>query len=386
MKMRVANVIEDARLAGPQRRIANVARALHARDVDTVVFLPDYDNGDFISLLKNCQVPYVVGPIHRLSRNPRDILLYFLYFGFEIFWLSRSFRREAVDIVHVSGGAWQIKGLLAARLAGKRTVWHLNDTGMPRIIVAVARFVGRFAVDGVIFAGGRVRDYYSRLRLMPKVNAEIQAPVDTAHFASPESAAGDGNGNDLPLEIVSVAHINPLKGIEYLVEAAGYLKRAGLSFRVSVIGQVYDNQRRYHASLQALKDELGLDGAVAFVGAVADVVPFLAKADVYVCSSVSEASPTSVWEAMSMGLAVVSTDVGDVPRILTDGVSGYVVPCRDARALAKRIHELAAGGPLRARMGREARRRAVEMLDISVVARQHDEVYTKLLSFEERSE
>ena len=87
-----------------------------------------------------------------------------------------------------------------------------------------------------------------------------------------------------------------------------------------------------------------------------DVPSFLRAADICVFTSVSEASPSTVWEAMSMGRAVVTTDVGSVSQYIRDGKSGFVVPIRDVKALAQRVELLLGNPALRRQMGTEARK------------------------------
>jgi glycosyltransferase involved in cell wall biosynthesis len=83
--------------------------------------------------------------------------------------------------------------------------------------------------------------------------------------------------------------------------------------------------------------ELGLGGAVEFLGSRADVARLLRAADGFVLSSAWEGMPNTVMEAMAEGLPVVATDVGDVPELVEEGISGFVVPPGDPKALAERM-------------------------------------------------
>jgi glycosyltransferase involved in cell wall biosynthesis len=106
----------------------------------------------------------------------------------------------------------------------------------------------------------------------------------------------------------------------------------------------------------------------------------LNSADVFVCTSLYEASPTVVWEAMSMAKAIVSTDVGDVRIIIENGKSGFVVPTRNPAALAQKIEILLSDPELRRSFGREARNRAKALLDVATCAGLHEEAYRRTLS------
>ena len=357
--MRIANVIEEAKLGGPQVRMVRVAAALRARGAATVIVMPR-ENGDaFRSRCAAAGVACESLPLSRITREWRVALRYVLLSPLEVLRLARLLRRGGYDVVHASGGSWQYKAVLAARLAGLPVVWHLNDTRMPRPVRAVCRQVGRLA-DGFIFASHRSRGYYGPLLEGARIGCVIPAPVDPDRFDPGVPQAGDAGDAGLvaswgeAIVIGTVANVCPVKGLETLVRAAGRLKDRLPGARVVVVGPVHANQRGYHRRLEALKVELGVD-RVDFVGGRRDVRALLARFDVYVCSSLAESSPVSVWEAMAMARPVVSTDVGDVSRHVRDGETGFVVGVGDAEGLADRCARLGRDPALRARLGAAAR-------------------------------
>jgi colanic acid/amylovoran biosynthesis glycosyltransferase len=89
----------------------------------------------------------------------------------------------------------------------------------------------------------------------------------------------------------------------------------------------------------------------------------LRRADVFLHPSLSEGLSNATLEAMAVGLPVVVTDVGGMRELVTDGVDGFVVPPRDAAALAAALLDLAADPELREKMGERGRQRVVEDFD-----------------------
>ena len=79
-----------------------------------------------------------------------------------------------------------------------------------------------------------------------------------------------------------------------------------------VLGNTSISQSKYQNALIRKVYQLGIENFY-WAGSRKDVRPLLKRFDVYVCSSKSESSPISVWEAMSMARPIVSTHVGDVP-------------------------------------------------------------------------
>jgi glycosyltransferase involved in cell wall biosynthesis len=84
-----------------------------------------------------------------------------------------------------------------------------------------------------------------------------------------------------------------------------------------------------------------LGDRVQLLGYRTDVRDLLAAADLFVLASAFEGLPVSIMEAMSAGLPVVATAVGGVPEAVEDGVTGLLVPPRDAAALADALVSLA---------------------------------------------
>jgi glycosyltransferase involved in cell wall biosynthesis len=115
---------------------------------------------------------------------------------------------------------------------------------------------------------------------------------------------------------------------------------------------------------RSLATELGLGERVRFPGRVphADVPGLIRGMDVFVMPSVrdSESFGVAAVEAQACGVPVIVSDVGGLPEVVRDGVSGFVVPVRDPAAIAARMQELAADPALRARMGAAGRAHAVQ--------------------------
>ena len=89
-----------------------------------------------------------------------------------------------------------------------------------------------------------------------------------------------------------------------------------------------------------------------------DVPSLLAEAAFVVHTADNEGCPNAVMEAMACGRAVVATRAGDTPKLIEDGVTGFVVAADDETMLANRIAELIGQPELCVRMGAAARRKA----------------------------
>ena len=93
--------------------------------------------------------------------------------------------------------------------------------------------------------------------------------------------------------------------------------------------------------------------------------------DIFWLTSRWEGIPTAVEEAMSLGLAVVSMDVGGVSEAIQDGVTGLLVAPRDTEMLVRSTISLIQAPALRTSMGERARQNALQRFDASICADVH---------------
>lgn len=133
-------------------------------------------------------------------------------------------------------------------------------------------------------------------------------------------------------------------------------------------------------TLEARARDLGLNGAVRFLGAVPRAASFLPHFDVFVLSSVWEGMSNSLLEAMAAGRPVVATRVGGNPEVVVDGETGLLVPPRDPRALADAVLRLLGDPALAGRLGEAARRRVESQFTLEQMVSRMQELYDQLLA------
>ena len=150
-----------------------------------------------------------------------------------------------------------------------------------------------------------------------------------------------------PLRVLTVGAIGLRKGTPYVLAAARSL-RGKAEFRL--VGQL-------HITPQAQK-LLSAHVDVAGAAPRSEIQRHFAWADVFLLPSICEGSATVCYEALAHGLPVIATpNTGSVVR---DGVDGFIVPIRDAEAIAERIERLAGDSELLAAMSKGALERASE--------------------------
>ena len=202
-------------------------------------------------------------------------------------------------------------------------------------------------------------------------NARVSVIPNMVDMRAFRSAA---QPQDRDPELLFLGRLDPTKGIEELLQAAAKLRERFPRLRLVLAG-VGDLR-----AVEARAASLGIADAVEFPGWVVGErkQALLERASVFVLPSYVENMPVSVLEAMAAGLPVVATSVGAIPEVVEDGVSGVLVPPRDAQALAQAIERVLADPQRRRRMGEAGRARAERDYSVERVMPRLEAMYRTL--------
>ena len=174
--------------------------------------------------------------------------------------------------------------------------------------------------------------------------------------------------------VVATARIDPLKDIETFLHVAAAVRTTHRDVRFTIFGTVADAD--YYQRCVALRGELGLDDVVTMGASTDDVVGAYREADVVLLTSISEAFPYSVIEAMACERAVVASDVGGVGEALEE--CGMLVRPRDVDGFAAAVRSLLDDPALRQSIGRRARARVLEEFRLDVSIASYLDLYRRL--------
>lgn len=170
--------------------------------------------------------------------------------------------------------------------------------------------------------------------------------------------------------LIAVGRLSPQKRWDRLVRAVSTIAKKGIRFSVHQVGV---GPLREHLEEQA--GHLGVDHLIKFLGFRHDIPRLLAESTFLVHTANDEGCPNVVMEAMAAGRAVVATDAGDIPYLVEDGKTGFVVPRGDEEALADRMMTLISNHDLCLQMGKNARRKAEKEFGLRYLATETLEAY-----------
>ncbi len=177
----------------------------------------------------------------------------------------------------------------------------------------------------------------------------------------------------------TIKSLQPLYGIEYLIRAFAiiverYSRRRKLRLVIAGDGHL-------RPSLEILARELGVKEFTRFLGRIphSQVPELLNTFSVFVAPSLAESFGVAVLEASACGVPVIVSDVGGLPEVVRDRVTGSIFPSRNLGAIVQALEELIQDEILRQSMGTAGRNFVLENYEWSENATRMERVYDSVL-------
>jgi glycosyltransferase involved in cell wall biosynthesis len=167
--------------------------------------------------------------------------------------------------------------------------------------------------------------------------------------------------------------LRPEKNHELFLRVAARVRQSVPEARFLVVG---DGARR--EELESLAGELGLQGAVLFLGTRSDIPELLALLDLMVLTSHMEANPVSILEALACGKPVVAPRVGSIPEAVADGETGLLAAPLSEAELSGHVTELLLNPARAAALGRAGRRHVLERFSLERMVEGYQELIAEI--------
>lgn len=284
--------------------------------------------------------------------------------------LETLLREERSDKIFAYQAKPIVYGAMAAKRCGIPAFYPLiaglgsifRGEGMKaRVLRKVLSVQYKAACDyapAVILQNPDDRDELVRLGVLKPEKARLihGSGVDVKHFSVTPLPETPG--------MLFVGRLIKDKGVVEYLDACRIVKAVCPEVRCMLVGPFDSNPSALQP--EELKAYTA-DGTVEYFGEQADVRPFLEKTSVYVLPSYHEGTPKSVLEAMACGRAIVTTDAPGCRETVRDGVNGYLVPVKDAAAVAQKALALLRDPSLCAAFGAQSRTIAEDVFDVDKV-------------------
>jgi glycosyltransferase involved in cell wall biosynthesis len=299
--------------------------------------------------------------------------------------LWKVFRAVRPDVVHLVTIKPVLLGGLVARLAGvPAMVAAVSGLGFVFMARGAKAVVRRWLVGGLY----RVALGHRNLKVVFQNPDDRASLAKLAHLPSSKVEMIRGSGVDLtqyghtPLPpgvpvVVLAARLLADKGVREFVQAARLLQQQGVSARFCLVGSVDP------ANPASLTDAEPMhwanEGVVELWGQRADMPAVFSSAHLVVLPSYREGLPKVLLEAAACGRAVVTTDVPGCRDAIDPGVTGVLVPVRNATALADALKGLINNPERCQAMGNAGRSLAESAFDVRQVVASHLRIYRELI-------
>ncbi|MBV6624694.1 MAG: glycosyltransferase [Rivularia sp. (in: Bacteria)] len=185
------------------------------------------------------------------------------------------------------------------------------------------------------------------------------------------------------IRIATTGRLVEKKGIEYAIRAIADVVKVHNNVEFNVIGDGELKER-----FAQIINELNLADKVHLKGwkNQKEIISILDKSHIFVAPSVTasdgnqDAPVNTLKEAMAMGLPVIGTFHGGIPELVEDGVSGFLVPERDEKAIAQKLIYLIEHPEIWSQMGSHGRQKVEENYDTDKLNSELVEIYQQVLS------
>ena len=386
--LRVLQVVLNLERAGAQEVVRTLTDFLQAEGCTVVVCA--FRDGPMRAELERLGVPV------NIFRRPRhDVFLLPLFL-----WELRRIRRELAQLVNdhrievVQTHLLEVLDFVVLSLLrdtpAKVVLWTIHNVNflpaVPRKLLRARQIVYRWLyrwlanwASGFVAVSDEVRQAILR-QLGTSVESKIFTianGVDTRRYNRPGNKIALCRELNLPDTCrlaVTVGRLTEQKGHACLIESAADILARHPDTRFLFVG---DGELR--GVLQTQVKHAGLSEHVHFLGNRPDVPDLLAAADLFILPSLWEGLSVALLEAMAAGRPIVATAVSGSTQVMVDGVTGFLVPPADSKALANAVCALLDEPERAAAMGQAARQRVVIHYSAQKQAREHIALYQRLL-------
>lgn len=283
--------------------------------------------------------------------------------------------------VNITGRGSTIRKLVVtslARAVGLRYLLHVHDADYAGEFASRGKFLQSLVkrmfrgAEMVLVLGQRDRAALTRLLDLPADHVAVLHNAVPDPHPAPPAPRPDG----APAHLLFLGHLSERKGVSDLIRALATPDLAARPWRATLAGGGPIDEYR------ALAVALGVAPRIEFPGWVDQtrVRALFADADILVLPSHAEGLAMSVLEALSHGLAVVTTPVGAHEEVIEPGISGIMVPPGDVDQLAGALQRVIGDADLRGRLRDGARRRFLDKFEVNAYAERLRHLHASLLS------
>lgn len=337
----VCIAITKSNMGGAQKYVLTLATELKTRGMRVSVLAGG--DGELFDELGRSGIEYF-----KLGNSQRDISIS------KEFALAKelyaTLKKLKPDVLHLNSSKLGVMGSVIGKLAGIRTVvftahgWAFNENrpAYQKIAFYILYWITVMICDKTICVSNKTREQITILPFMSDRTAVIHNAVQSPVFIPKEAARQELSERFPFLDttkkwLVVLAELHPIKGHDILLQALKRMRLELEGYQIVCMGS-----GEAELALKNLVRQNTLENQVFFTGSVRNAAQYLQAFEASILPSRSEAMPLSIIESGLAGTLVIASDVGGIPEIVSDGITGFLFERENAEQLEQKIRYVTA--------------------------------------------
>jgi glycosyltransferase involved in cell wall biosynthesis len=361
-------------MGGGEISLFELIRTIDRDRFEPVAVVPD--EGEVKERLKPLGCKILVNPFPALKR---------LLTGQPLRQIRRLFsllKKDDVDLIHANGSRVGFYGGAAGRIMRVPVVWHIREA-LPDYYLYDGLLGSMATAIICVSNSARIKRFGRYNRYISQKISVVYNGVDTKRLKKNDNIRdrvrrqyGFGQ-NDIVFGLVG--NIIPRKSQDFFIKGIAMARdtNPSVALKAIVIGRCLD--AGYKNKLQRLVADLKLQNDIIFRDYSPEIIDVFSTLDVFVLSSKSEGFSRALLEAMSCGLPVIASKIGEIEEAVIDRKHGILVELNNVNKMARAIIEFSKDKKLRRDIGQRNRRDAEQQFSLAKHTQKIESIYAGLL-------
>ncbi len=374
--IRVMRVIARMNIGGPAVQVSGLMRGLHATEFDHRLYTGfcASDEADYLDTVATDVSALRIDGFGRRVSVVADLKA--------LFSLVKEIRSFKPHVIHTHTAKAGFLGRIASMLSFYPSIrvhtfhGHLLNgyfgSFKRLLVVVVEKFLAKFT-DQLLAVGDKVRQDLLAAGVGAPEKFSLMPPGLEINDLPNKRTAQDSYGlYPQSLQVAFIGRVTQIKRPDRFLDVVREIKKRGLEIEFFTAG---DGELLNACRERITTEEL----PVKILGWQSDIERVLAAADIVILTSDNEGTPLSLIQAGMAALPVVTTNVGSIPEVVMDGVTGILTRL-DVMEIADALERLAGDFELRARMGSAAQEFTMANFGVDRLVHDHEELYKRLIA------
>lgn len=379
--IRVMRIIARMNVGGPAVQVSGLMRGFNSNEFEHRLYTGfcGTDEADYLDSVATEVKAFRIEGLGRRVSLRGDMRAFFS--------LIKAIREFEPHIIHTHTAKAGFLGRLASLVSLQKSVrvhtfhGHLLNGyfgSFKRMLVVIAEKSLAFTTQQLLAVGDKVRQDLLEAGIGSKEKFGLMPPgLAIGNLPSKNGAVVFFGLNNERLQCAFIGRVTQIKRPDLFLDVVSEIKKRniGLDFFIAGDGELLEKCRE-----RIITEEL----PVKVLGWQSNIERVLSAADIVVLTSDNEGTPLSLIQAGMAGLPVVTTNVGSVPEVVLDGVTGVIADL-DVQEIANALEQLVNNKALRSELGSAAREFTLANFGVQRLVHDHEELYKNLLASRAKS-